>query len=299
MPGPSTSTTVDLSRLPAPTIVEQFDYETILARKFARIRELIPTFDATVDSDPAVKVLQVAAYDELLIRRAFQDSGKQLMVAFATGASLDHLGALVGVARLVVTPADPATGAGTVYESDDVFRQRIVLAPEAFSVAGPELAYVAHAKAASGDVIDASAVSPAPGEVLVSVLSAVGDGTAAPALIATVQAVVSDRAIRPLGDHVVTASARIVPFAIDAALTTYAGPDIVLVLTTARAALDAYLADTRRLGFNIRTAGIVAALKVAGVENVVLASPATDILCTANEAAFCATITLTHAGYAA
>ena len=55
------STTVDLSRLDRPTIVAPVDYEATLARMVARVREILPGFDATVDSDPAVKVLQVAA----------------------------------------------------------------------------------------------------------------------------------------------------------------------------------------------------------------------------------------------
>ncbi len=294
----STSTTLDLSRLPAPIIVEQKDFETILAEMVARVRELLPSFDATVDSDPAVKVLQVAAYRELLIRQAFQDGGKQLMVAFATGDRLDHLGALVGVARLAVTPPNPATGAAATLESDDVFRQRIVLAPEGFSVAGPELAYVKHAKDASADVLDASATTPAPGEVLVSVLSATGDGTAPPALLAMVAAIVTDNAIRPLGDLVSVASAAIVDFEITARLITFAGPDITLVVAVARARLDAYLAFNRKLGRGITTSGIIAALTVEGVHKVELLAPSADIACTATEAANCSRILVTHGGFA-
>jgi len=295
----STSTTLDLSRLPAPIIVEQKDFETILAEMVARVRELLPSFDATIDSDPAVKVLQVAAYRELLIRQAFQDGGKQLMVAFATGDRLDHLGALVGVARLVVTPASPVTGAAATRESDDVFRQRIVLAPEGFSVAGPELAYVKHAKDASADVLDASATSPAPGEVLVSVLSATGDGTAPPALLDAVAAIVTDDAIRPLGDLVSVASAAIIDFAVTARLVTFAGPDITLVVAAARARLDAYLAFNRKLGRGITTSGIIAALAVEGVHKVALLAPIADIACTPTEAANCSRILVTHGGFAA
>lgn len=299
MAATSTSSTLDLSRLPAPIIVEQKDFETILAEMVARVRELLPSFDATIDSDPAVKVLQVAAYRELLIRQAFQDGGKQLMVAFATGDRLDHLGALVGVARLVVSPANPVTGAAAALESDDVFRQRIVLAPEGFSVAGPELAYVKHAKDASADVLDASATTPAPGEVLVSVLSATGDGTAPPALLDAVAAIVTDDAIRPLGDLVSVASAAIVDFVITARLVTFAGPDITLVVAAARARLDAYLAFNRKLGRGITTSGIIAALTVEGVHKVELLAPIADIACTPTEAANCSRILVTHGGYAA
>lgn len=123
MAATSTSTTVDLSRLRAPIIVEQKTFETIVAEMVAQVQALLPSFDATVDSDPAVKVLQVAAYREMLVRRSFQDGGEQLMVAFATGGRLDHLGALVGVARLVVTPANFNTGA--VYEDDDTYGRTV------------------------------------------------------------------------------------------------------------------------------------------------------------------------------
>lgn len=291
-------TVVDLSRLPAPAIVEQLGFDAILAAMVADLRVRLPTFDAILDSDPAMKILQVAAYREQLLRRAFQDAAQQLLIAYAVGPNLDHLAALVGVSRLAIVPADPTTGAAAVFESDDALRQRIVLAPEAFSCAGPELAYVAHAKAASGQVLDASAISPAPGDVLVSVLAVDGDGTAPPALIATVQAAVADPAVRPLGDRVTTASAEIIPFALDAALTTFSGPDIDLVLAAARAGAIAYVAECRKLGRNVRRAGLDAALKVSGVENVVVLSPAADIVCGPTQATFCTAIALTHAGYA-
>ena len=83
----TTSTTVDLSRLPAPTVVEQLSFETIFGDMVARMQELLPSFDATVDSDPAVKVLQVAAYREMLIRQTFNDRARQVMTAYGTGSS--------------------------------------------------------------------------------------------------------------------------------------------------------------------------------------------------------------------
>ena len=295
---PSTSTTVDLSRLPAPELVEQLSYEAILAAMVADLRTRLPTFDATVESDPAVKVLQVAAYRELLLRRTFDDRARQLLVAYATGANLDALAAIVGVSRLVLTPANPQTGAAAVYESDDDLRQRVVLAPEGFSVAGPELAYVAHAKAASAQVLDASATSPAPGEVRVTVLSRAGSGIADAALLAAVTAAVTADDVRPIGDAVTVAGAALVPAAITAALTTFAGPDVSLVLATARASLDTYLADNRLLGRDLNLSAIYAALSVAGVEKVVLASPDADVVCSPLQAAQVTAITLTHAGYA-
>lgn len=295
----STPTTLDLSRLAAPVFVEQLTFEDVLAQMIAEVQKRLPAFDATIDSDPAVKILQVSAYREMLIRQAFQDGAVQMLVAYATASNLDHLGALVGVARLVVTPANALTGAAAVMESDDALRERIVLAPESFTSAGPELAYVAHAKGASGNVLDASATTPQPGQVLVSVLSRIGDGTASAELVAAVNAIVTDKAIRPLGDHVGTASANIVRFNITALVVTFAGPDISVVLTAARSALAVHLADNRKLGRTVTRSGITAALSVAGVHRVDLVSPQLDVVCDPTQAAWCFDVAVTHGGYAA
>lgn len=294
----TTSTTIDLSRLAPPILVDQLDFEAILSAQVAAVQTLLPSFDATVDSDPAVKVLQVSAYREMLLRRQFQDAALQLFVAYATDNSLDHLGALVGVARLTITPADQATGKAAVMESDDDFRQRIVLAPERFSTAGPELAYVALAKGAAGDVLDASATTPARGEVLVSVLSRTSDGTAPATLIDAVQAATSARDKRPLGDLVTVRTAQIVRFAVGARLVTFAGPDLSVVLASARAKLDAYLTENRKLGRTITRSGIMAALTIAGVHRVDLTSPAADVSCDRTQAGWCTAIAIEHGGYA-
>ncbi len=275
---------IDLSRLPAPTLVEQLSYDAIVDQLVASLRALLPDFDALVESDPAMKQLLVFAYRELLLRKAFDDQARQLFVAYATGANLDHLAALVGVARLND-------------EADDALRQRTVLGPEGFSVAGPELAYVFHATSADPAVLDASAISSAPGEVRVTVLARDGDGTAPPALLEIVRARVNAREVRPLGDLVTVASADIRRFAIDATIHTFTGPDRQLVLTAARAQLDAYLLDCRRLGRDVTMSCLYAALTVPGVQRVTLASPLADIVCDDTQAAHCTAIAIAHGGY--
>lgn len=299
MAGVMTATTaiVDLSKLDPPTIVELLDYEPILARKVARMQALFPDFDATVDSDPAMKVIQVAAYDELLLRQDFNERLVSRMVAYATGATLDHIGAAIGVARLAVTVANAVTGAAAVYEDDDSFRARIVLGPEGFAAAGPELAYVKRAKDAGTDVLDASATSPEPGHVLVTVLSRSGDGTPSQALIDAVRDIVTDKAVRPVGDFVTVAPATQLRFAIAARLFTFAGPDVALILATARVRLDAYLLEARALGRNITLSRINAALTVPGVQRVEITSPAADVVCDRTQAGLCIDITLLHGGY--
>jgi phage-related baseplate assembly protein len=290
------STAVDLSRLPAPQVVEQLSYEAIFAALLASLQQLLPAFDATVESEPAVKLLQVFAYRELLLRQEFNDRACGVMLAYARGGDLDQLAALVGVTRLQIAPADPETGAAAVFESDDALRARAVLAPESFSVAGPELAYVFHARSAHADVLDASATSPAPGQVVVTVLSRLGNGEASAELLGAVEAVVNAYDVRPLTDLVSVQSADVVEFAIAAKLYIYQGPDSAVVMAAAAASLQNYIDGGRRLGRDITLSGLYAALHVAGVQRVDLTSPTGNIVLGDTQAPWCTGVALTSGG---
>ncbi len=298
----SSANVIDLSRLPPPDVVEALDFETIftanLAWFSAAIVEAGGTFDATVESDPAVILLQAFSYRELVLRQRVNDAARAVMVAYAQGSDLDALGALFGVSRFVITPANPAAGVQEVLERDADFRRRIVLAPEGYSVAGPEGAYIFHALSASPDVLDASVTSPMPGEVLVTVLSGQGAGTPSPELLAIVESRLNDDNVRPLTDLVTVSAADIVPFTIQATITFVAGPDRALVLANARARLDEHLESIRRLGRDVTRAGIIAALHPEGVHNVILTQPAADLALTRLQAGHCTAITLTDAGVA-
>ncbi|TCP95292.1 phage-related baseplate assembly protein [Sphingomonas sp. PP-F2F-A104-K0414] len=296
MAEPSTFTAVDLSRLPAPTIVEILDFDMIYRQMLAQFVALVPDFDATVESDPAVKLLQVAAYREMLLRARVNDAARAVMPAYATGTDLDNLAALMGVVRLIITPANPQTGAAAVLESDEDFRRRLVLAPEGYSVAGPEGAYIFHSLSASSDVLDASATSPATGEVRITILARAGTGVASAALLATVLAYVSAETRRPLTDYVTIQSAEVVHYAVEASIRTFAGPDGSIVIAEARARLAAYIANSHRLGRDITRSGIFAALHVEGVQNVVLTSPATDVVLDRTQAGWCTATNVVHAG---
>lgn len=287
---------VNLSQMSPPDAVELLDFETICADILADFLARDPSHTAPLESDPAFKVLETSAYRELLLRQRVNDSVRAVMPASALGADLENIAALFGVSRRVIMPADLITGANAVMEDDEVFRRRMVLAPEGYSVAGPVGAYVFHALTSDPDVLDVGVTSPAPGEVLVSVLSRVGNGTASAGLIATVSEYLTDDTRRPLTDFVTVQSAAILNYAIAATITTYAGPDAAVVLAAARARLDVYVAESRRMGRDITRSGITAALHVDGVHKVAITSPAADIVAGDHDAAFCTGITLTHAG---
>lgn len=292
------SISIDLSQLPAPTVIELLDFEQINAEVqadlIARMPELADVLQ--LPSEPVTKLVEVFAYRELLLRSRINDAARAVMLAYAGGADLDQLGALLDVARLTITPADPANNIAEDKESDTDLRKRIQLAPEGFSVAGPAGSYIYHALEADGRVLDASVQSPAPGEVLVTVLARDADGSAPANLIAAVAAALSADTVRPITDAVSVQSAHIVPYQVQATLYTFPGPDSGVVLAKARAQLDAYIAECHRLGREVVISGIHAALHSAGIERVELVQPAANIAISSTQAPYCTAVTLTYGG---
>lgn len=292
-------TAVDLSRLPFPDVVETLSFDAILAAMLADLVARMPEFSALLESDPAFKLLEVAAYRETLIRQRVNEAAKAIMLAYASGSDLDHIAANYNLARLVITPADPDTLPPTpaVMESDEDLRRRVQLAFEGFSTAGPVGAYLFHTLGADADVLDASIDSPTPGVVVVSVLSRTGSGVAGAPLLAAVDATLNAEQVRPLTDMVTVQSATIVPFTVDATLTLYPGPDSAVVLADSIARLQRYVDENHRLGRDITRAGLFAALCTAGVQNVALTTPAADIEITPSQASYCTGSSVVVGGY--
>lgn len=298
--GPAGGTTaVELSRLPFPAVIETLSFEQIADEMKADLIGLIPeTADVLQDdSEVLVKLIQIWAYRELNLRQRINDAAKAMTLPYAVGADLDVVAAPFA-ARMTITSADPVTGRPAVMESDESLRERAMLGPEGFSVAGPAGAYVKLAREASPDVLDASCVSPEPGTVLVSVLSRHASGEAGPDLLATVDTAVSSEDVRPLTDHVVVASAEIIPFEVQAEIKTFNGPDSDVVMALARQRLSDHIARSYRLGRDITRAGLIAALCPDGVQDVNLIKPVSSLVITPHQAALCTAITVTHGGLA-
>ncbi|MDC7675379.1 baseplate assembly protein [Asticcacaulis machinosus] len=292
----ATFNAIDLSRLPAPNVIEPLSYEQILADTVASLKAFIPDFDDTLESDPIVKLLEVVAYREFLMRQRINDAGKARMLAYAMGSDLDHIGATFGVERLMLTPANPETGAPAVMEGDEDFRERIQLAPEGYSVAGPAGAYIYHARSAHSDVADASVASPAPGEVVVTILSRTGSGVATSGLINTVQAALSASDKRPLTDEVTVQAAQIIEYQVTAQVKTYPGPDGGIVIENGLANAQALAVRLHKLGRDVNRAAFFAAINGEGAQNTLLTSPAADIVIADHQASRCTGITITHVG---
>ena len=117
---------------------------------------------------------------------------------------------LAGQINTIVTPMTfvskaqntTITTGGAEAEGDAEFADRIRMAPNSFSVAGPEKAYVYHAKSVSPAIIDVKIDSPTAGEVDVYVLLTGGTLPTSDTL-EQIEDHLSDETIRPLTDYVV------------------------------------------------------------------------------------------------
>ncbi|QPB09413.1 baseplate protein [Burkholderia phage Mana] len=297
------TTPIDLSQLPAPDIVDELDFETILAAKKARLVSLYPKEQQDeiaaaleLESEPMVKLLQEGAYEKMLLLALMNEKARGILLAYAKGTTLEHIGALFDVARLMISPGDPDKGIDPVYEDDDNLRERIQLAPRGFSVAGPTDAYVFHARAADGRVKAATAYSPSPCVMIVTVLSREGDGTASQELLDIVKRTLEKK--RPQADEVIVQSAKIVRYAIGATLRFFDGPDRAVALAEAQKKTQQFADSMHRPGSEITKDGLYASMRVAGVQKVLLDTPAEGVPIAIDQAPYCTGIDLKDGGVA-
>lgn len=288
------SGTIDISQLPQPTVAEPLDFESLLNERKERLIALYPEDqraamrDAlTRESEPLVKLLQENAYREMILRQRINEAAVSNMLAFAQGNDLDNLAANFNVKRLNI--ADQGK------ESDSDLRLRTQRAFEGLSVAGPRGAYEYHALSADGRVADATADSPSPCEVLVTLMSRQGNGQADESLLGIVRQALNDDAVRPVGDRVTVQSAHIVDYDINATLYLNPGPEQELILDAARASVARYVNEQRRLGRSIRRNKIIGALDVSGVQDVDLHAPASSLVLDRTQASYCTAINI-HVG---
>jgi phage-related baseplate assembly protein len=297
-------TTIDLTAIEPPDVVETLSFEEIYQELVEGYKSIYPDWNAALESDPVVKLLELAAYREVRFRARVNDAARSVMLAFSTGTTLEHLAALFGIRRLAFKPGGPgsdlissAANADTeITEKDDDLRSRTQLAPQGSSVAGPEGAYRSHALNADGRVLSVSVTSPVPCEIVVTVLSREGDGTASEELIGIVKKALRAEDVRPLGDKVTVRSAEIIRYPIRATLKFFAGPDRSVVLAESKRRIQQYADDMHRLDMEVTTDGLHAAIRVAGVQKVILETPLDGIKVTKQQATFCTGIELIDGG---
>lgn len=272
----------ELSTLPAPQVVEELSFDTIFQAIWNDFSQKYPEHNALLESDPGVKLVEVAAYRETLLRNRINQAARAQMLAFSTGTDLDHLGAFYGVSRL--------SG-----EGDAAMRRRVQLRIMGFSNAGPDDLYRYWALTASPEIADVKVDTPKPGHVRISVLSRADGGVASEEMLEAVRAVVLRDDIRVLTDTVTVQAAEILPVTVSARI--WLQPDTVQeIMTTLPRYLDAQFSASAGLGWDCARSWLIGCLHVAGVHKVELLTPDTDVTVADHQAVRLADCTLELAG---
>lgn len=203
---------------------------------------------------------------------------------------LDPLAFVTGVTNAGVSSG----GADT--ETDAEFRDRIILAPSQFSVAGPRDAYKFFARRASSAIIDVAVAQIEPGTV--GVYPLVAGGVTGPEIISLVEAELNDDSVRPLTDTVVVEAPTVVDYDIEVEVETYENAEVSTVEDEIQTALEAYAESKETaMGQDVMLSQIIArAASVAGVYNVTVVSPVADLVIAFNEVAIVGTVTVTVTG---
>jgi phage-related baseplate assembly protein len=284
---------IDLSTVPVPDFVEALDYEAIRQSAINFFVSLDPAYTALLESDPAIKIIEAFAYREMILRQRVNDAARASTITGAQKNDLAVIGALFGVT--------PLGG-----EKDEAFRRRVQLGIYKASVAGPRQAYQYHALSAHPNIVDAAVHSPDAGEIAITILAfedveateatpeevAIGKALFAQpigdqfarilarsdsGILKAVRAATTGEDVRPLTDSVVVQPPTVKTFTIAAKLIIYPGPDAATVRTAAVKSLSAYLQRIRRISYDATRSGIIAALSVGGVQNVILEAPVADV----------------------
>ncbi|MDO6525437.1 baseplate J/gp47 family protein [Motilimonas sp. 1_MG-2023] len=291
---------IDITKLPAPTAIETLSFETIYAERKSYFISLHPANEQEniaktleLESEPVVKLLQENAYRELMLRQLHNERARKLMLAYTFGEELDHIGVTYYLTpRLVLFEGDPNAEPPEppIYERDEDYIRRILLAHDAWSTAGSREAYIYYALSSSPLVKDASATRLLPGLIQVYVLSREEGATASLDLIETVLNALTAEQVRPLNDTVQVAAAQLEGFQLDAELEIADGPDSNPVLEAALSAALEYITKQNRLGGRIIIDKLKATLYAPGVDYVRLNQPTQNIITDESAAPNCESV---------
>lgn len=140
-------TAIDVSRLPAPEIIEALDFETLLAAFKTRflafwnaqraVDPSLPAYDTLdLETDPAAIVGETWSYLRLLDRQRVNDGIKALLAPLAKRSDLDAVVAGQNIIRQIVVPATSSTPA--IMEGDEALLRRYLLSFDLPSAGSPD-----------------------------------------------------------------------------------------------------------------------------------------------------------------
>lgn len=163
---------------------------------------------------------------------------------------------------------------GTEIEDNDPYAERIRIAPESFSVAGPEGAYEYWAKTASQQIIDVNIDSPTEGVIDIRVLLQNGE-LPTEEILDDVLTICSDKKVRPLTDQVTVSAPDIVTYDVDVQYWILQSNAAVLstIQQQINQAFQNYLVwQKEKMGRDVDLSELIARLKAAGAYRVAVNS---------------------------
>lgn len=264
------------TKLPPPELIENIDYEAILAASLTRLKAKfdtagIPWTVEGLETDPAKILQEELVYLVVYLLQLGNEKFVLYFVDYAYGVALDVLAVFYGVTRMQ-------------NEKDGRFKTRIKLHIVGRSGGGPEERYKALVMDAHLDVkavaIWDNGIDPT---LYVGVLSSAPGGHAGEELLEAVLAhlnlptnkVTSDRFV------VVSAVTKTIDIALKVQLEEHARNSALEALEAKlRAAWDA----EDRLGLDLTRAWLVANAMGDGVNNVIVEAPFADVVADPNEA---------------
>ncbi len=282
--------TVDLSQLPVPNLIQEIDYERILNERKEKFIALYPESEhekwrniLSRESDPVTKLLEENAYIELHYQNKCNRDAQALLLAYAEGGDLDHLALTeYGLVRLLLTPEDNSVvpPMREVYESDERLKERCLLQYDGMNTAGSANAYKFFTLSADARVHGVKVYSHIDNPYLLDIVISQADsvnGEASQELIDIVQTALDPDYIRPVCDRPIVKSSIATNYQISARLFVGKNAEDSLLLEAANLRLESYIQKSKKNGSSIRLSAIYAALHVDGISRVVIDQPAADI----------------------
>lgn len=217
-----------------------------------------------------------AGEKEIVLMMYCTEAGEQ-----GNGYMAGELSVLVDPVAFIASVANIETTAkGTGEESDQSIAERTYLAPSSFSTAGPDDAYVYHAKSYSQEVGDVLPTSPTPGVVDIRFILKDG-GIPNETMIAGMAKHLQQRSKRPLTDKVEVAAPDVVTYSVD--ITYYINASdmssATQIQTQAQQAVQEYeLWQCTGIGRDINPDELMAYLKKAGIKRAVIRQPVFKVL---------------------
>jgi phage-related baseplate assembly protein len=103
-------TAIDLTALDPPDLVDTLDFEDIYQEKLEHFSSIYADWSAALESDPVVKLIELAAYREVRFRAQVNDAARAVLLAFSTSLASRTFARRKDVADALLQVSDADNG---------------------------------------------------------------------------------------------------------------------------------------------------------------------------------------------